>query len=94
VNTVLLAGPLPGVEPGYGVERADLEKLAAKGVPCIDFHVHLRGGMTVEKAVARQDATGIRIGVLRNIAKGWPIETDAAATVGSAGRCGRRRRLS
>jgi hypothetical protein len=50
---------------------------AAERLPIIDFHVHLRGGMTVEKAVTRQAATGVRIGVLRNIGKGWPIETDA-----------------
>lgn len=47
-----------------------------QGVPVIDFHVHLRGGMTVEKAVQRQAETGIRMGVLKNIGKGWPIETD------------------
>ena len=76
VNIVVCAGSSGGAEPGYGVEKADLEKLASKGVPFIDFHVHLRGGMTVEKVVARQEKTGIRIGVLRNIGAGWPIETD------------------
>jgi hypothetical protein len=45
-------------------------------VPVIDFHIHLRGGMTPEKAIARQDATGIKSGVLKNIGEGWPIETD------------------
>ena len=45
-------------------------------VPVTDFHVHLRGGMTVDMAVARQAATGIKIGVLDNIGVGWPIETD------------------
>jgi len=43
----------------------------------VDCHIHLRGGMTVEKAIARQEKTGIGSGVLRNIGKGWPIETDA-----------------
>jgi len=32
--------------------------------------------MTVQKAMDRQAVTGINIGVLRNIGKGWPIETD------------------
>jgi len=45
-------------------------------ITMIDCHVHLRGGMTVEKAIKRQAATGIKIGVLKNIGKGWPIETD------------------
>ncbi len=45
-------------------------------IPLYDLHVHLRGGMTVEKAVARQEESGIMRGVLRNIGTGWPIETD------------------
>ncbi|MBT3378862.1 MAG: hypothetical protein HN742_18175 [Lentisphaerae bacterium] len=45
-------------------------------LPGADLHIHLRGGMTVEKAVARQCATGLQIGVLKNLGRGWPIETD------------------
>lgn len=48
-----------------------------KGMALYDLHVHLRGGMNVEKAVARQEESGIMRGVLRNIGTGWPIETDA-----------------
>ncbi len=50
--------------------------IANASVPKIDFHIHLRGGMTVEKAIQRQNDTGFRSGVLKNIGKGWPIETD------------------
>lgn len=60
----------------FGLDRADLDDLATRGIPFIDFHVHLRGGMTLEKADARQNHAGIRMGVLRNLGKGWPIETD------------------
>lgn len=60
----------------FGVTKADIESLSARDIPFIDFHVHLRGGMTVEKALARQSSPGIRIGVLKNIGAGWPIETD------------------
>ncbi|NLS94417.1 MAG: hypothetical protein GXX96_19850 [Planctomycetaceae bacterium] len=49
---------------------------AAADVPVIDYHIHLRGGMTVEKAIQRQAETGVKAGVLRNIGAGWPIETD------------------
>ncbi len=48
----------------------------AEPILLFDFHIHLRGGMTVEKALDRQAATGIKAGVLRNMGKGWPIETD------------------
>jgi len=60
--------PLGAAEPTAGGAEA--------AVPKIDFHIHLRGGMTVEKAIARQGATGIKSGVLKNIGAGWPIETD------------------
>jgi hypothetical protein len=53
-----------------------MDRLAAARIPMIDYHVHLRGGMTVEKAIDRQAVTGINVGVLKNIGKGWPIETD------------------
>ena len=46
------------------------------GVPPLDLHVHLRGGMTVAKAVQRQAETGVRLGVLDNLGRGWPLETD------------------
>ncbi len=45
--------------------------------PFVDLHVHLRGGMSTELALERQRELGIRIGVLRNMGAGWPIETDA-----------------
>lgn len=64
------------IEEGYGLKRAQMNKLHEDGIPFIDYHVHLRGGMTVETALERQAATGIRIGVLKNIGKGWPIEND------------------
>jgi len=61
-------GPLSAAEPA-----ADA---AGASVPKIDLHIHLRGGMTVEKAIERQKTTGFRSGVLKNIGRGWPIETD------------------
>ncbi len=53
-----------------------MDRIAGQYVPVIDFHVHLRGGMDVEKAIARQTVTGINLGVLKNIGTGWAIETD------------------
>ncbi len=64
-------------DQGYGVEGNVIDRFAAANVPVIDSHIHLRGGLTVEKAMQRQAVTGINSGVLRNIGVGWPIETDA-----------------
>jgi 3-keto-disaccharide hydrolase len=69
--------PPRATDQGYGVEGNVIDRFAAINVPVIDFHIHLRGGLTVEKAMQRQAVTGINSGVLRNIGVGWPIETDA-----------------
>ncbi len=63
-------------DEGYGVKENLMDRLAGESIPVIDFHVHLRGGMTIDKAVQRQAVTGINIGVLRNLGQGWPLETD------------------
>jgi hypothetical protein len=81
---MLAAGPSTAAEPGqaqpaladFGLRPAQLTRLAQAGIPFIDCHVHLRGGMTLAKALARQSATGIRLGVLDNLGAGWPLETD------------------
>jgi hypothetical protein len=63
-------------DAGYGLEENQMDQIAGDDVPVIDFHVHLRGDMTVEKAMDRQAVTGINVGVLRNQGEGWPLETD------------------
>ncbi|MCU0959981.1 MAG: hypothetical protein MUF48_07730 [Pirellulaceae bacterium] len=45
-------------------------------LPLADLHVHIRGGMTLAKALARQQASGIRLGVLQNLGRGWELEND------------------
>ena len=64
-------------DEGYGLQPGTMDKFASDYLPCIDYHIHLRGGMTPQKAIDRQAVTGLNCGVLRNIGQGWPIETDA-----------------
>jgi hypothetical protein len=71
----------PGEEPrastkGYGVDPLQMDRLGGAYIPMIDFHIHLRGGMTLQKAMDRQAVLGLNAGVLKNIGTGWPIETD------------------
>ncbi|TWT79179.1 hypothetical protein CA13_05770 [Planctomycetes bacterium CA13] len=61
---------------GYGIDPRVIDRTSRADIPLIDYHVHLRGGMTVEKAMDRQAVTGFNVGVLRNLGKGWPIEND------------------
>ncbi len=63
-------------DEGYGLEENVMDRFAGASLPFIDYHIHLRGGMTVEKALDRQAVTGIGVGVLKNLGQGWPIETD------------------
>lgn len=48
-------------------------RLQAKGIPLTDYHIHIRGGMTPEKAFDWAKKTGIRSGVLENHGKGWTL---------------------
>jgi hypothetical protein len=50
-----------------------------RGIPMVDFHVHLKLGLTLEQAVARSLRDGIQFGVAVNCGKGFPVETDAGA---------------
>lgn len=58
---------------------AEIAKLKAEGYELIDFHAHLKGGLTIEQLVAHQKRTGIRYGVAVNCGLGFPITTDAGA---------------
>ncbi len=69
-----LADRAPDV--GYGVDAATVDLLSAQSIPLIDYHIHLRGGLTPAKALDRQAVTGIYSGVLDNVGRGWTIETD------------------
>ncbi|MBR6481066.1 MAG: DUF1080 domain-containing protein, partial [Thermoguttaceae bacterium] len=50
-----------------------MNDLKERGVSITDFHIHLRGGMTAEKALLRQDQTGIGSAVLENAGREWPL---------------------
>ncbi|MDR0337119.1 MAG: hypothetical protein LBI18_08515 [Planctomycetaceae bacterium] len=48
-------------------------RLKAKELILIDYHIHLRGGMTAEKAFDWERQSGIKSGVLENTGKDWPL---------------------
>lgn len=41
-----------------------------------DYHIHLRGGMTAERAVERTRKTGVKSGVLENYGREWPLSSN------------------
>ena len=44
--------------------------------PLVDFHVHLKGGLTLEEALAHGRRTGINCGIAANCGIGFPITDD------------------
>lgn len=66
----------PAVLDDTGHRIADATR---RGIPMIDFHTHLKLGLTLEQAVARSLRDGIQYGIAVNCGKGFPVETDAGA---------------
>ena len=47
-----------------------------KGIPWIDFHTHLKGGLTIDEVLAHTKSTGIVHGVAPNCGPGFPVTND------------------
>ena len=46
-------------------------------VELIDLHIHLKGDLTIDEAIKKSEAEGIRYGIAANCGLGFPIQTDA-----------------
>ena len=68
------AGASAWLYPQPAAVRA--QAFAAKGLRLCDFHIHLRGGMSVEKGLARERASGIASAFIANHGRGWKIVTN------------------
>jgi hypothetical protein len=76
-----LADRLATLGPG-AVEDAVSRKItdaAQCKIPMVDFHVHLKLGLTLEQAIAKSLRDGIEYGIAVNCGKGFPTETDDGA---------------
>jgi len=56
---------------------ASILKLADANFPLVDFHIHLKGGLTLAEALALSRQTGINYGIAINGGVGFPITNDA-----------------
>ena len=75
--------PLPDV--GRGEDSRSAEEIAyqkrisafhAAGLPLIDYHVHLKGGLSLEQALEKSRAAGITYGIAENCGLGFPVTND------------------
>lgn len=79
--------PLPDNEPTPSDAEApvvddiyrQILNLGAANYPMVDFHVHLKGELTLEKALRKSRRDGIAYGLAVNCGKGFPVETNEGA---------------
>ena len=48
----------------------------AANLPLIDYHVHLKGGLTLDEALEKSRAAGITYGIAENCGLGFPVTND------------------
>ncbi|MHB1035850.1 MAG: hypothetical protein ACYC0Y_14515 [Pirellulales bacterium] len=55
---------------------AEIARLKQAGYPLVDFHIHLKGGLTIDEAVALSRSNGIKYGIAANCGLKFPITND------------------
>lgn len=58
---------------------ARLDALRKANFPLLDLHTHLKGDLTLEKALAVSHANGVKLGIAVNCGRGFPVQDDAGA---------------
>lgn len=81
----LMVAPLPddvateGAHPVVDEAYREILALHAHNFPVVDYHVHLKGGLTLEELLRKSRRDGICYGVAVNCGVGFPVTTDAGA---------------
>jgi hypothetical protein len=57
-------------------KQANVDMLINRGFPMIDYHVHLKGGLTLEQVLEKSRATGVYCGIAPNCGIGFEIDTN------------------
>lgn len=63
---------------GYFTEekQQQINTLIEKGYPIIDYHIHMKGGVTLEEILDKSRSTGIFCSVAPNCGIGFPVDTN------------------
>ncbi len=82
----ILVRPLPDDLPAATNDRPvvdatyrEILRMQAENYPVVDYHVHLKGGLTLEEALRESRRLGIQYGIAINCGLGFPVTNDAAA---------------
>lgn len=77
--------PLPEAAPQLSSERPqvddvyrDIIRLGAANIPVVDSHTHLKGGLTLDQALANSRRVGIGYGIAINCGLSFPVHDDAS----------------
>lgn len=57
----------------------EIVRMNAENYPVVDYHVHLKGGLTLEDALKESRRQGIQYGIAINCGLGFPVSSDAGA---------------
>lgn len=57
--------------------QRDISRFHSDYLPIVDFHVHLKGGLTLEEALEKSREAGIGYGIAQNCGVGFPVTDDA-----------------
>ena len=58
----------------------EILRMNAENYPVVDYHVHLKGGLTIEEALRESRRTGVQYGIAINCGLSFPVASDAGAT--------------
>ena len=75
--------PLPDAAGSLAVARPEVDdlyreviRLGTENYPVVDYHVHLKGGLTLEQALENSRRLGINYGIAINCGVGFPVHSD------------------
>jgi len=75
---VLPDAPMPkDTRPQSEIDyQKDISELSAAYFPLVDLHIHLKGGLTIDEALAKSRQAGITYGIAQNCGLGFPVTDD------------------
>jgi hypothetical protein len=71
-NIAQISNERPEVDELY----RDVIRLGTENYPLVDYHVHLKGGLTIDQALANSRRLGINYGIAINCGLGFPVHSD------------------
>jgi len=66
------AQDLPAVDENF----REIIRLGTENIPVVDYHVHLKGGLTLDQALANSRRTGIFYGIAINCGLNFPVHDE------------------